>query len=179
MDVGPYKLLNKQPNDLWLETTWRSWDVILMINGSRAFTMVCRRPALYWRVYPTNYDNHNLFYFQNPTRGCGLIKITYQTIRKIKSQNKANLPKQWLLNLQWWSEKIGMLIELTPSKKVSSYGVFGGLSWYVKSLCLVQSILIKTYYGTTFQVRDAKHLSKMPIPNSPWPVPLRLTLVYF
>ena len=30
-DVGPLKLLNKQYNDRWVETTWRSYDAIVMI----------------------------------------------------------------------------------------------------------------------------------------------------
>ena len=29
-DVGPHKLLNKQSNERWFETTWRSYDVIAM-----------------------------------------------------------------------------------------------------------------------------------------------------
>ena len=29
-DVGPHKLLNRQSNDRWFETTWRSCDVIVM-----------------------------------------------------------------------------------------------------------------------------------------------------
>ena len=30
LDVGPHKLLNKQSNYQWFETTWRSCDVIVI-----------------------------------------------------------------------------------------------------------------------------------------------------
>ena len=39
-DVDPHELLNKQLNDRWFDTTWRSYDVNLMIYRYPIFRWV-------------------------------------------------------------------------------------------------------------------------------------------
>ena len=53
-DVGPHKLLHKQSNDLWFDTTWRSYDVIAMRHHiASSYRHTCLFPQYTYDLLPT------------------------------------------------------------------------------------------------------------------------------